>query len=64
MGRKTLHDVALTFHAETEKAILVSDTKDKFWLAKSLIEYEILKDGTVNVTLPEWLASEKKIVGF
>lgn len=69
MSRKELHDVSLAFHRETEKAIQVSESgkqADAFWLPKSQIEWEIDKTNELscNVTLPAWLASEKKLAGF
>jgi len=64
--KSDLIDVAVIRHAETEKAILVSETEDKkdaVWLPKSQIEVE--NDGHKNfvtVTLPEWLAKEKGLI--
>lgn len=61
--KSDLIDVAVCRHAETEKAIFVSETgdkKDAIWLPKSHIEIE--NDGYktfITVTLPEWLAIEK-----
>lgn len=66
MPKKELHDVVLHLHHETDKAILCSETgrrEDAFWLPKSQIEFEA-KQGRVEVTLPAWLASEKKLAGF
>lgn len=64
MGRRELYDAAFELHAETEKAILVSDDggKTKHWLPKSQIEFEKRDDGSVEVTMPVWLAEEKEIV--
>lgn len=67
MGRKTLHDLTLILHAETEKALKVSETgedKEAQWLPKSQIEFSHKGAGVVEVTLPEWLASEKGFSGF
>lgn len=53
-------DVAVQIHAETAKAWLVSDDGDKaraVWVPKSQAE---LADGVL--TLPEWLAKEKKLI--
>lgn len=69
MPRREIYDLVLFFHHETDKAILVSENgkkDDAVWLPKSQIEYE-MKDGavpTVEVSLPTWLASEKKFAGF
>lgn len=64
--KSDLIDVAVVRHAETEKAILVSETahkEDAVWLPKSQIEIE--NDGHKNfvtVTLPEWLAKDKGLI--
>jgi hypothetical protein len=64
--RSDLIDVAMCRHAETDKAILASETgekKDAVWLAKSQIEIE--NDGYKNfitVTMPQWLAKEKGLI--
>lgn len=61
-----LVDVAVVRHAETDRAILVSETahrEDAVWLPKSQIEIE--NDGHKNfvtVTLPEWLAKDKGLI--
>lgn len=60
MAKSDLIDVAVHLHVETEKAWLVSDTGDKtdaVWVPKSQAEL----DGTI-LTLPEWLAIEKRFV--
>lgn len=64
--KSDLTDIAVIRHAETERAILVSETGNKddaVWLPKSQVEIE--NDGYKNfvtVTLPEWLAAEKGLV--
>lgn len=64
--KSDLVDIAVCRMAETEKAILVSETGDKgnaVWLPKSQCEIE--NDGHTNfitVTLPEWLARDKGLV--
>lgn len=71
MSRKQLFDASLQYCGETEAALKVSEGEDMFWLPKSQIEYEKESDGTavvdkngcVEVTLPMWLAQEKKLVG-
>ena len=60
-----LFDITLHLHAETEKAVLVSETgdsKDAIWVPKSQCEIEHKKGNVVEVTLPEWLATEKGFV--
>lgn len=64
--KSNLVDIAGVQHAETEKAILFSDTADKkdaVWLPKSQIE--IKADGHRNfitVTMPEQLALDKRLI--
>lgn len=67
MPKREIIDIAGCLHAETEKAILFSDTADKkdaVWLPKSQVEFE--RDGSqerfVTVTLPEWLAKDKGLI--
>ena len=67
MGRREIIDRAGCLHAETEKAILFSDTADKkdaVCLPKSQVEY--VHDGGqerfITVTLPEWLAKDKGLI--
>jgi len=58
-----LHDISLIWHGENEKAIQVSeDHKTKKWLPKSQIEYKKLPDGTVEVTLPQWLYEKNEFI--
>lgn len=69
MPRKELHDVSLAFHRETPLAIQVSESgkqAEAFWLPKSQIEWSIdpTNELSCDVTLPEWLAREKKLAGF
>jgi hypothetical protein len=62
--KSDLVDIAVVRHAETEKAILISDTgdkKDAVWVPKSQVEIE--DDGqTITVTMPEWLAKDKGLI--
>lgn len=64
--RNKLVDLELHMHAETEKAILVSENGDEkkgVWLAKSQIEYnDNTTSGYVEVTLPHWLANERGLI--
>lgn len=64
MGKSDLVDLTMQLHAETDKAILVSDDGDKakaVWLPKSQIEFE-QKGPIVEVTMPSWLATDKGLV--
>lgn len=61
-----LIDIAVKLHAETAKAILVSDDGDPsraVWLPKAQIEIQPTKhSGILEITLPEWLAQDKKLI--
>lgn len=74
---KELAEITLDLVLETkigepdQGAILVSEDggKTKIWLPKSQIEWERknkdnILDGTITVTLPVWLAREKKFAGY
>ena len=62
-GNSDLIEVSVRRLAETDRAILVTqDDKEKIWLPKSQIEFEPNNDGTITVTLPEWLAREKELI--
>jgi hypothetical protein len=64
--KSDLVDIAMVRHAETERAILVSETADRedaVWLPKSQVE--IRNDGHrnfVTVTMPERLALDKGLI--
>jgi len=63
--KSDLHDLTMTLHCETDKAVLVSDDGDVkrgVWLAKSQIEIEHKRGAIVIVTAPEWLAIEKGLL--
>lgn len=62
--RSNLVDLALHLDHETDAAILVSDDGEKkVWLPKSQVEFEPDARGDgVTVTLPQWLAEEKRLV--
>ena len=61
-------DLKLTFHHETDRAILVSEDGDResgVWLPKSQIEYDedSYEDGDeISVTIPEWLAKRSYLI--
>lgn len=62
---KELVDLSMILHAETEKAVLVSETGDKddaIWLPKSQCEIEFLNGNMVEITLPSWLAKDKELI--
>lgn len=61
-----LTDITVQLHQETQRAILVSDDGDlekTVWLPKSQVEFaEKPGSDVIEVTLPEWLAIERKLV--
>ena len=61
---KELVDITVRKHAETDKAVLVSDDDDEDhakWIPKSQCEIEPIrgKPGYVIMTPPSWLAEDK-----
>lgn len=66
MSKNELTDVTVQLHHETHRAILVSDDGDSekaVWLPKSQCEFEQTdKPGIVTVTLPVWLAKERRLI--
>lgn len=66
MTKSELIDLSMVMHAETEKAIRVSDDGDTtkaVWLPKSQVEVlPNSQDGTIIVTLPQWLAKDKGLI--
>lgn len=74
MSSKTLTDLTLCLHHETDKAVLVSETGDpkkSVWIPKSQCEVSKTEkvarvEGgksypVVEVTMPEWLAINKDL---
>lgn len=61
-----LTDISVQLHQETPRATLVSDDGDfekAVWLPKSQVEYvEKAGSSVIEVTLPEWLATERGLV--
>ena len=69
MGKPKLitHELKMTFHQITEKAILLSDDgvkKNAVWLPLSQIEVSGLSvvGGVVDVTAPEWLLKKNGLI--
>ena len=63
--RSNLIDLTLQLHQITERAILVSDNgspDDAVWLPKSQVEFDEVRPGIVELTCPEWLATERGLV--
>lgn len=65
--RSDLIDIEMMIHAETEKAVRVSDDGDRenaVWLAKKHVEFErdIEIGRRQTLTMPQWLAEEKGLV--
>lgn len=65
MSKSDLVDLTMKLHAETDRAIRVSDDgedRNAVWLPKSQVEFVAVKPGYVEVTLPEWLAIDKGLM--
>ena len=66
MTKSDLVDIEVVIHAETDKAIKVSNDGEKanaVWLPKSMIEIEPnLGIGIVIISLPERLALDKGLI--
>lgn len=63
--KSNLTDMTMQQLQETERAILVTlgMPDEAVWLPKSKIEVETTaKAGIVNVTMPDWLATNKGLV--
>lgn len=62
--KSDLVDIACVIRRETDKAVCIDHGgKETAWLPKSQIEVEPNSDGkTVTVSMPQWLAEEKRIV--
>lgn len=62
MSRNELIDIDVTLKHETERAWLVEDDAGtEAWIAKSLGELSIDKDGKGTLTVPQWVAEEKEL---
>ena len=76
-GRSDLHDITVALHAETAKAVLVSefgDEKKAKWIPKSQIEIERTdrfiqpqgvgskKFAAIVIAIPEWLATRNELL--
>lgn len=64
-GKSDLIDITMQLHAETPKAVLVSDAGDQakaIWLPLSQVEIERKSIGIVVVTMPEWLAMQRGLI--
>lgn len=65
---KQLWDGTFIRLAETDKALLISDTGEKVrgkWVPKSQVEVHVpdaTKDNLIEVTMPLWLAEDKGFV--
>lgn len=63
--KSDLIDLTVYLHAETEKAVRVSESgreEKSFWLPKSQIEIERKSGTVIEVTVPEWLAQNKRLI--
>ena len=50
-----LNTLISKIHAQTEKAILVNDTRGQFWLPKSRIGYAVDSQGVAYIKYPHWI---------
>lgn len=56
-------DISCKIKHETEKAILVTNLKNKdIWIPKSQIEIDSNSRGIINFQIPEWLAEDKELI--
>ena len=65
MPKKELTDLTVQVHAETAKAVLVSNDGDRdkaVWLPFSPIEIDTSNSNYLQITLPEWLAQDKGLI--
>ncbi len=65
MSKSDLIDLTMQLHAETERAVRVSDDGDDkkaVWLPLSQVEVFRKAKGIVVVTMPEWLAIQRGLV--
>lgn len=63
--KSDLIDLSMQIHAETERAILVSDTGDRddaVWLPLSQIEVNERHGSVLEITCPTWLAKDKGLI--
>ncbi|MBI5940108.1 MAG: hypothetical protein HY859_06755 [Caulobacterales bacterium] len=65
MGNAALTEITVRLIQQTERGILVNDSDDPdnaVWLPKSQVEFVEKGGDLIEVTLPEWLAIERKLV--
>ena len=62
--KEKIVDISCTLHAKSERAIFVSTdgyVENAVWLPLSQVEVSFFGTKEIIVTLPEWLAVEKKL---
>jgi len=60
-----LVDISVQIHHRTERAVLVSGDGNKdrtVWIPLSQCEVEDGPRGTATITMPEWLAIDKRLI--
>lgn len=67
MSKRELIDLTVALHAETAKAVLVSEDGKKeraVWIPKSQCEVEPHErhQAIVTLTMPEWMAKDKGLI--
>lgn len=58
-------DTTVEIHAETDRAILVSEDGDEFgavWLPLAEIEVSRRRGAKASISVPEWLAEDRGLV--
>lgn len=63
--RSNIVDIDVEVHAQTPYAVLVSDDGERdnaVWLPLSQIEITDTDCGPATVSMPEWLAIDKKLI--
>ena len=65
IGAFVVVDLRLQIYAETENAVLVSDDngKTRIWLPKSQVEIDRRLERWAVITMPYWLATDKRLEG-
>lgn len=64
-GRSDLVDLEVQIHGETDHAVKISldgDRAKAVWVPRSQIEIERTSGKFATVTMPEWLAADRKLV--
>jgi len=55
-------DLSMDYVAETDKAMLLSDGNEQYWIPKSLMEDIREKGPLITFTIPEWFAYKEGLI--